>query len=235
MGQKVHPYVFRIKNIYNWKSRWLNRKKYREFLKQDVLLRDLIMKKLSSAGIKDIEIERLANSITILIQTARPGLVIGRGGEGVESLKKELEKIIRQENPKEKINLKLEIQEIRKPETEAAIIAKSMAEQIEKRVPYRRVLKRALAKIMENKEVKGAKVQVKGRLDGAEIARTEWLKEGRLPLQSLRANIDYAQATAYTTYGTVGIKVWIYKGEVFEKEGKDNKKGEIVGKRVLNK
>jgi len=216
MGQKVHPYVFRIKNIYNWKSRWLNRKKYREFLKQDVLLRDLIMKKLSSAGIKDIEIERLANSITILIQTARPGLVIGRGGEGVESLKKELEKIIRQENPKEKINLKLEIQEIRKPETEAAIIAKSMAEQIEKRVPYRRVLKRALAKIMENKEVKGAKVQVKGRLDGAEIARTEWLKEGRLPLQSLRANIDYAQATAYTTYGTVGIKVWIYKGEVFE-------------------
>jgi small subunit ribosomal protein S3 len=215
MSHKVHPLVFRIGILTNWKSRWFDRKKYKEFLKQDVLLRDFIMKKLDKAGVDQIEIERSANSVKVIIRTARPGLVIGRGGSGIEDLKKELKKIIQKGNSRTaKMDVQLEIEEIRRPESHAAIVAQGMADQIERRLPYRRVMKQALDKIMQNKEIQGAKVVVKGRLDGAEIARTEVLKKGKIPLQTLRSNIDYAQATAYTTYGTVGIKVWIYKGEI---------------------
>jgi len=216
MSHKVHPLIFRIKNLTNWRSRWFDRKKYRQLLKQDVQLRDFIMKKLSRAGVDKVEIERLANSIRVIIHTARPGLVIGRGGAGLEELRAELKKIIFKDQPKTKIEVKLEVEEIRKPESHAAVVAASMAEQIERRLPHRRVLKQTLSKIMANKEIQGAKVLVKGRLGGAEIARTEWLKDGKIPLQTLRSNIDYAQATAYTTYGTVGVKVWIYKGQTFE-------------------
>ena len=154
--------------------------------------------------------------------------MIGRGGSGIEDLKKEINQIIQKEIKKHdltgrgqkeakvpKFELRLEIEEVRQPESQAAIVAQNMVEQIEKRLPYRRVLKRTLDRIKQNKEVQGAKVMVKGRLDGADIARREWLKVGRIPLQTLRSDIDYAQATAYTTYGTVGVKVWIYKGEIF--------------------
>jgi small subunit ribosomal protein S3 len=219
MGHKVHPFIFRLGTVNNWRSRWFNRKKYKELLKQDVRLRSFIKKKLDKAGVNSIEIERSANSINIIIQTARPGLVIGRGGGGVEELKKDIIKLLKKESSNlAKIEVKVEIEEIRQPNIQAAIVAMDMAGQIERRMPYRRVMKQTLDKVIQNKEVQGVKIMVKGRLNGAEIARKEWLKKGKIPLQTLRSNIDYASATAYTTYGTIGIKVWIYKGEVFDKE-----------------
>jgi small subunit ribosomal protein S3 len=162
-----------------------------------------------------IEIERFPGKVKVIISSARPGLIIGRGGEGVEVLRKKLEASL---SPlKEKREIQIEIQEIKNPWSHASLVAFWMAQQIEKRVPYRRVLKQALDKIMAVKGVKGARVQVAGRLDGIEIARTEWLKRGRLPRQTLRAEIDYAQDRAYCTYGVVGVTVWIYKGERFDK------------------
>ncbi|MFH0906718.1 MAG: 30S ribosomal protein S3 [bacterium] len=216
MGRKVHPFVFRIGTVNKWKSRWFSRKNYKEFLEQDVKLREFIMKKLVKAGINLIEIERSANLINVIVQTARPGLAIGRGGSGAEDLKKELKGVILKNNPKlVDTEVRLEIEEVKQPTAQSAVVASDMAAQIEKRFPYRRVMKQTLDKIMQNREIQGAKVMVKGRLNGTEIARKEWLKKGKIPLQTLRANIDYAQATAYTTYGTIGIKVWICKGEVF--------------------
>jgi len=214
MGQKVHPVVFRIGQTEDWKSRWYNRKQYKNFLKKDVLLRDFLMRKLARAGVDRIEIERSANVVRVIIKTAKPGLIIGRGGGGVEQLRAEIEKIEKSDQSgSPKAEVRLEVEEVRSPESRAAIVAQEIADQIEKRIPYRRALKQALAKIMQSKEVEGAKVLIKGRLDGAEIARDERLTEGKIPLQTLRAKIDYATATAYTTYGRVGIKVWIYKGE----------------------
>jgi small subunit ribosomal protein S3 len=216
MGRKVHPFVFRIGGVTNWKSRWFTKRKYQELLEQDVKLRDFIIKKLAKAGVNSVSIERSANSINIIVQTARPGLVIGRGGGGVEELKSEIKKLIQKDKPKlANLEIRLEIEEVRQPTSQAAVVAQEMASQIERRLPHRRVIKQALDKIIQNKEVQGAKVMIKGRLGGAEIARKEWLKKGKVPLQTWRSQIDYAQATAYTTYGTVGIKVWINKGEIF--------------------
>lgn len=216
MGQKVHPTIFRIGQTIDWKSRWFNQKKYKNYLKEDLKIRDFITSKLAKSGLERIEIERSANLIRIIIYTSRPGLIIGRGGTGIEQLREELQKIIQSVQKSVKQELRLEIEEIRQPESYANIMAQIIAEQIEKRIPYRRVIKQALDRIIQNKNVQGAKVMIKGRLDGAEIARKEWLSKGKIPLQTLRANIDYAWSTAYTTYGTVGIKVWIYKGEVFK-------------------
>jgi len=154
--------------------------------------------------------------INIIIQTSRPGLIIGRGGSGAEELKDEIKKFLRKINPVlDKTEVRLEIEEIKQASARAAVIADDMAAQVEKRFPYRRVMKQVLSKAAQNKEIQGIKVMVKGRLNGAEIARKEWLKKGKIPLQTLRSNIDYAQTTAYTTYGTIGIKVWVYKGEIF--------------------
>ncbi len=217
MGHKVHPYIFRLGIVNDWKSKWFSRKKYKDFLEQDVKLRSFIAKKLDKAGINSIKIERSVNFINIIIGASRPGLVIGRGGSGAEELKKEIKEIIeKSEIGTANLEVRLEIEEIGQPTTRASVMAMEMAGQLEKRMPYRRVMKQTLDKIIQNKEVKGAKVMVGGRLNGAEIARTEWLKKGRVPLQTLRSDIDYAQATAYTTYGTIGVKVWIYKGEVFD-------------------
>jgi len=209
VAHKVHPKIFRTKEITDWSSRGFYGKKFPEYLKEDFKIRELFEKKLPKAAIERIEIERTPAKINVIIFTARPGFVIGRRGEGLEFFKKELEKKI----PKKEI--KLEIREIRDPWSSANLVAQWMAQQIENRTPYRRVLKQSLAKIMAHKEVQGARVQVAGRLDGIEIARTEWLKKGKLPRQTLRADIDYAQARAYCRYGIVGIKVWIYKGEKF--------------------
>lgn len=217
MGQKVHPLSLRIGLGADWQSRWFSKKrKYRELLEQDVKLRAFIMKKLARAGFNSVKIERSANLINIIVQTARPGLIIGRGGSGVEELKNEIKKFLRKMNPVfDKTEVRLEIEEIKQASSRAAVIAADMAAQIEKRLPYRRVMKQVLSKAAQNKEIQGIKVMVKGRLNGAEIARKEWLKKGKIPLQTLRSNIDYAQATAYTTYGTIGIKVWVYRGEIF--------------------
>ncbi len=213
MGHKINPFLNRLGIIRNWKSRWFNSAKYKEYLRSDIELRDFLEKKLSKAAVEDIVIERSANSITVNIYSARPGVIIGRGGTGAEELKAEITKKL-----KEKVEVKVNIIEVRNPHLSAKLVAQSIAEQIEKRSPFRRTIKQAIERTMQSKEAKGIKVAVSGRLDGAEMARTEWLSEGKIPLQTLRADVDFAKYNAYTTYGVIGIKVWIYKGEVFENQ-----------------
>lgn len=211
MGQKISPTSFRIGIHKDWASRWFGGRKYSDYLKDDLKVRSFLEKKLKNMGIDRIELERGTDALNIIIYTSRPGFLIGRGGTGVEELKSAVQKLL-----KNKIAIRMEIQEIKNPELSARIMAESMVEQVEKRIPYRRILKQTISKIMANKQVKGVKIMLGGRLDGGEIARSEHLEEGSLPLQTLRADIDFARGTAMTTYGTVGVKVWIYKGDVFK-------------------
>ena len=211
MGQKISPISFRIGINKDWASRWFGHRKYLKYLKDDVVVRNFFDKKLRNMAVDRIELERGTDALNILIYTARPGLIIGRGGTGVEDLKSAVRALL-----KNRVSIRIEIQEVKNPEASASITAESIVDQIEKRIPYRRIMKQTLSKIMVNKNVKGAKIQIGGRLDGAEIARSEHLEEGSLPLQTLRADIDFARDTAITTYGTVGVKVWIYKGERFD-------------------
>jgi len=215
MTHKVHPKVFRIKEVTDWDSRGFYEKNFPEYLKEDFEIREFLRKKLKNMGVEKIEIERFPRKLNIIITSVRPGLIIGRGGGGVGELKKELERIL-SKNRADKKELGIEIREIKDPWLSASLASEWIAQQIEKRVHHRRVLKRALDKITAHKSVQGARVEVAGRLNGVMISRTEWLKKGRLPLQTLRAVIDYAKARAYCTYGVVGVKVWIYKGEKFE-------------------
>lgn len=224
MSHKVHPKAYRLRRITDWDSRGFY-KKPSELLEEDFRIRQYIKKKLGRIGIEKVEIERFPNKVNIIISSARPGLIIGRGGEGVEKLKKELEQKIgtvpqKKRAPakekKKRIDLRIEIREIKDPWTSANLSAQWVAQQIEKRVAFRRVLKQALSKIMAHKEIKGARIEVSGRLNGVEIARREWLGQGQLPRQTIRADIDYAKAEAHCSYGVIGIKVWIYKGEKFE-------------------
>jgi small subunit ribosomal protein S3 len=222
MGQKVHPIAFRLGITQNWKSRWFNKKKFQEFLQEDYHIRTFLAKKLIKAGVDSIEIERLANVINVIIKAARPGLIIGRGGSGIEDLKKELKSLLHKKlKTTLKMDLRLSVEEIKGAETRAAVVAQGIVEQIEKRIPFRRVLKQNIERVSQSKDVQGVKIMIKGRLDGNEIARREWLRRGRIPLQTLRAAIDYAPATAYTTYGTIGIKVWIFKKELQKVEKKE--------------
>ncbi|MBI4101439.1 MAG: 30S ribosomal protein S3, partial [Candidatus Nealsonbacteria bacterium] len=196
-------------------------KKLGKSLEEDLKIREFLNKKLGKAGIERIEIERFSGKVNVIISAGRPGLIIGRGGQGLEELKKSLERavfpnLVMVKSSKSKTELKLEIREVRNVWTSAPLVGQWVAAQLEKRVRFRRVLKQVLDKTMVNKGVEGVRVEVAGRLDGAEIARTEWLKRGRLPRQTLRADIDYAQVEAHCTYGIVGIKVWLYKGEKFE-------------------
>ncbi|OGN02140.1 MAG: 30S ribosomal protein S3 [Candidatus Yanofskybacteria bacterium RIFCSPHIGHO2_01_FULL_43_42] len=211
MGQKISPTSFRIGINKDWASRWFGHRKYKSYLKDDVAVRDFLNGKLKNTAVDRIEIERGTDMLNVLIFTARPGLIIGRGGTGVEDLKSSIRSLL-----KKKVGVRIEIQEIKSPEASASIMAESIVDQIEKRIPYRRIMKQTLSKIMANKDVRGVKIRISGRLDGAEIARSEHLEEGSLPLQTLRADIDFARATAITTYGTIGVKVWIYKGERFD-------------------
>jgi len=211
MGHEVHPKAFRIKEITDWDSRGFYKKKLPEYLEEDFKIREFLKKRIGKLGIEKIEIERFPGKIMVIISSARPGLIIGRGGEGIEELRKQLEK----ELVKGKKEIKIEIREVKNPWASAPLAAQWVAQQIEKRTPFRRVLKQAIDKIMVTKGVEGCRVEVAGRLGGVEIARTEWLKRGRLPRQTIRADIDYAKAEALCTYGIIGIKVWIYKGEKF--------------------
>jgi len=211
MGHEVHPKAFRIKEITDWNSRGFYKKKLPEYLEEDFKIREFLKKRIGKLGIEKIEIERFPGKIMVIISSARPGLIIGRGGEGIEELRKQLEK----ELVKGKKEIKIEIREVKNPWASASLAAQWVAQQIEKRTPFRRVLKQAIDKIMVTKGVEGCRVEVAGRLGGVEIARTEWLKRGRLPRQTIRADIDYAKAEALCTYGIIGIKVWIYKGEKF--------------------
>ena len=210
MGQKISPISFRTGIQKDWASHWFGGRKYVPYLKDDVAVRGFLNKKLKSTSVDRVELERGTDALNVIIFTARPGLLIGRGGTGVEELKNAIQKLL-----KNKVSIRIEIQEVKNPEASDMIMAESIVDQIEKRIPFRRVMKQTLAKIIASKQVKGAKILLGGRLDGAEIARSEHLEEGNLPLQTLRADIDYAKATAHTTYGTVGVKVWIYKGEKF--------------------
>ncbi|MEK7525832.1 MAG: 30S ribosomal protein S3 [Patescibacteria group bacterium] len=212
MGQKISPTSLRIGIIKDWASRWFGGDKYTSYLKDDMAVRNFLEKKLRTMAVDRVEIERGTDQLTITIYTARPGLIIGRGGSGIEELRVAVRRIL-----KKKVTVRLEIKEVSNPEASAAIMAEALAEQLERRVPFRRLMKQTLAKIVSSRDVKGAKIQLGGRLDGAEIARVEHLEEGSLPLQTLRADINFARATAHTTYGTIGVKVWIYRGEVFEK------------------
>lgn len=212
MTHKVHPKAFRIKEATDWDSRGFYKKNFPEYLKEDFEIREFLRKKLKNMGVEKIEIERFPRKLNIIISSVRPGLIIGRGGGGVEVLKKALEKVVTTPSSE----LRIEIREIKNPWLSAVLAAEWIAQQIEKRVRYRRVLKQALDKITAHKAAQGARVEVAGRLNGVMIARTEWLKKGRLPRQTLRAVIDYGKARAYCSYGVVGVKVWIYKGDRFE-------------------
>ena len=215
MTHKVHPKSFRLKEINDWNSRGFYKKKFPEYLEQDFNIREFLTSKLEKIGIEKIEIERFPEKINIIIFSPRPGLIIGRGGEGIEQIKKILErKIFRAGSSK--LGIKLDVREVRDSWSSATLAAQYIAQQIERRMPPRRVLKQALDKITICKNVEGARIEVAGRLNGAEIARREWLKKGLLPRQTIRANIDYAQAKAFCSYGVIGVKVWIYKGERFD-------------------
>ncbi len=223
MGHKVNPKSLRLGNIYTWTSKWFSDKqKYPRLLEQDTLIKNYVNKKLRDAIIEKIEIERSPGNVTITIYSAKPGIIIGRGGAGIEELKKELQsKILNKKSIVDigKYNLNINIKEVPKPNLSAPVIMSGMIADLEKRIPYRRVLKQGLFKI-EKAGAKGGKVMVSGRLNGAEIARTEMMTFGKIPLHTLRADIDYAQGIARTIYGAIGVKVWIYKGEVFGEEKK---------------
>jgi small subunit ribosomal protein S3 len=214
MGQKVHPKSFRLPVTGDYNSRWFSARDYAKILRQDVTIRKYLKSKLPMTALSRIEIERSLQNVTITIHTAKPGVVIGRGGQGIETLKKGIRHILMGQGS---YNIKVNVQEIAKPDQDAQSIVGNIAEQIEKRLPFRRVLKQTVEQIM-NGGALGAKVMLAGRLNGAEIARTEMLGKGALPLQTLRADIDYSRGEAHTTYGKIGIKVWIYKGQVFEKD-----------------
>jgi small subunit ribosomal protein S3 len=217
MAHKVHPKAFRLKELDDWDSRWFNQKKLPRYLEEDFRIREFLIKKLRDASLQNVEIERFAGKINVIINAARPGLIIGRGGKGVEELKRELERVLGKLGAvAEKRELKLEIREVKSVWASASLVSQWIAQQLEKRIRHRRAIKQALEKVLTDKEVKGVKIEVAGRLGGSEIARREWLKRGRLPCQTLRAIIDYAQSEAFCAYGVIGVKVWIYKGERFE-------------------
>jgi small subunit ribosomal protein S3 len=212
MAHKVHPKIFRINRLENWDSRWLDTQNFKTLLKEDFEIRKFLEKKLRKIGIENIQIERFRGKLNIIIFTARPGAIVGRGGGGIDEIRKEIEKKILKDAKKE---LRIEIREVKNPWLSASLSAQFIAQQLEKRMPFRKVLKQTLKKITSQKEVQGVRLEVSGRLNGNEIARREYLKSGRLPRQTIRADIDYAQATAFCTYGAIGVKVWIYKGEKF--------------------
>jgi len=221
MGQKVHPTGIRLGIVKDFTSRWYaNTKDYPVFLHQDLTAREFIQKKLAHASVSRVQINRQANNAHITIHTARPGIVIGKKGEDIDNLRKEVSLMM-------KMPVQVNVEEIRKPELDAKLVAESVAQQLEKRIMYRRAMKRAVTNSMRL-GAEGIKINLGGRLNGAEIARSEWYREGRVPLHTLRADIDYGVAEANTTYGIIGIKVWIFKGEVFDKnpslENSDNSK-----------
>lgn len=217
MGHKVNPTGLRLGITTTWKSRWFAGKDYTKKLKEDIQVREFVMKKWKSAAIADVEIERSANTLKLIIKTSRPGVLIGRGGTGIGDMVAVIKKKF---FAGKRIDLKIEAQEVRQFEENASLVAQSVAEQLEKRVPFRRILKSTLDTVEKNKNIKGVKIEVSGRLGGAEMSRREWLSRGTVPLHTLRADIDFSKATAFTTYGAIGVKTWLYKGEIFEKDQK---------------
>lgn len=228
MSHSVHPYSHRLGIIKDWKSRWFSSgQKYKDFLRADMMLREFLEKKMRGQYIGSIEMERNDKTFRLIIKTSRPGVVIGRSGEGSIKLRKEIIKFATKNKLAIPADFKLDVEEIKSPESNAAIVSQMIAEGLEKRMPFRRVMKQTVEKVMANRDVKGIRLYCGGRLGGAEIARSEEMKKGRIPLQTLRADIDYAQEKAHMTYGDIGIKVWIYKGDVFSAKGGSTLSGKV--------
>ncbi len=226
MTHVAHPYVQRIGVNRDWRSRWFTTSpaKFREYLRVDAMLRRMLEKRLKGMSVDTVEIERSQKDIRIIIKTARPGIIIGRSGEGINKLKKDIDLFLRKQKMTGSPELKVDIEEVRSPESSARIVGQMIAEGLEKRMTFRRVMKQTAEKVMANRDVEGVRISLGGRLGGADMARKEELKKGRIPLQTLRADIDFARVTARLPYGAIGIKVWIYRGEVFadRKAGQQN-------------
>lgn len=220
MTHTVHPYAHRLGILRDWKSRWFSPKgKYQENLKGDVLIREYLEKKLKGFFVADIEIERNQKMLRVIVSTSRPGMIIGRQGDGAEALRGDIKKLLAKHNLLDpNVSLNLDIKEVKSPESNAAIVAQMVVESLEKRLPFRRVSKQMLEKVMANRDVKGVRILISGRLGGATMSRSEDRKLGQIPLQTLRADVDYSATKAIMPYGTLGVKVWIYKGEVFDKD-----------------
>ena len=220
MGHKIRPNAYRLGINQDWSSRWFVNKNTPRLLEEDMAIRKVIEEKISPAGIDKIDIERNSSKCRVTVRVSKPGLVIGRGGKGIEDLTKAIEvalsKITKKYRGKtvSKTPISLNVEELKRTDVSAKVLAQQIAWDLEKRMPFRRTMKKYLESIMQNREVHGAKIKLAGRLDGNEIARKEWLAKGRLPLTTLRANIDYAEATAFASYGAVGVKIWINKGEI---------------------
>ncbi len=215
MGHKVHPKIHRTQVIYTWDSRWFSKRNYAHFAEQDIRIREFLQKKFKDAHIDSIGVERGPNTMTVTIFAAKPGMIIGRGGAGLDDVRKQIERQYLQMSLKVKLN----IQEVRSPALSAMVVAQTMAGDIERRMPFRRVMKQTIERVMKAGAL-GVKISIGGRLNGAEIARTEKLAAGSVPLITLRSDVDYASVAAYTLYGKIGIKVWIYHGEVFGRKDK---------------
>ncbi len=230
MTHHVHPYAHRLTIIRDWQSRWFGLgKNYRNFLKTDVLLREFLTKRLRGNYVDSVEIERGPAVYKLIIKTSRPGMIIGRGGDGITKLKAEILAELRKTKLPLPKNITIDVEEVKDPESHSAIVAYMIAEGLEKRLPFRRVLRQIVERVSANRNVKGIKVTLAGRLGGADMSRTESLKKGQIPLQTLRADIDFAREKAYLYYGVIGIKVWIYRGEIFS-----NQDG-LVSNREINK
>ena len=226
MTHTVHPYAHRLGIIRDWKSRWFSKSpaKYRQNVCVDAAVRRFLKKRLRGSYVTSVEIERNEKAVRVIIKTSRPGLVIGRGGEGSTKLSKEIEAVMRTVPKAERKAVRLDIEEVRSPESQSPVVAYMVAEGLEKRQTFRRVLKQTVEKVMANRDVQGVRIAIAGRLGGAEMSRTEEIKRGRVPLQTLRADIDFAREQAYLPYGVIGIKVWIYRGDIFA-DGKQPTKG----------
>jgi small subunit ribosomal protein S3 len=228
MGQKVHPYGFRLGYTKPWKSRWFAERDYDKQLHEDVKLKAELKEKLKSAGVSSIEIERPGNKLRIIIKTARPGIIIGRKGAEIDKLKAELQKRTAGPDNKAGKDIFVDIQEVHKPELDAQLVSESIALQLEKRVGFRRAMRKAVDSALRF-GCKGIKVRVSGRLNGNEIARSEWYLQGRLPLHTLRADIEYGFTEARTTYGVIGVKCWIYKGEILQQKKREAQPAAVAG------
>ena len=215
MSKVVHPYAHRLVTLRDWKSHWFADKKYKDLLKSDVVIREFLMKKLRGFYVSNIEIDRSAKATKVMVHTSRPGMIIGRGGDGATKLKADLVSMMKKRDVLIPEDFKFDIVEVTNPDADAAIVGCMIAEGLEKRLPFRRVMKQTIEKVMTARGVKGARIYLGGRLGGAEIARSEQIKRGSIPLQTFRADVDFAREKAHMSYGDIGIKVWIYRGEVF--------------------
>ncbi|MFM2414819.1 MAG: hypothetical protein RI911_512 [Candidatus Parcubacteria bacterium] len=217
-----HPFAHRLGTIRTWKSRWMatSKKAYRDNFRSDTQLREYLKKRLRGMYVDIVDIERSEKQIRVNIKTSRPGMIIGRSGEGATKLQKDIEVVVRKSNKADTRKVKIDIEEVRSPESRAAIVAYMVAEGLEKRMPFRRVLKQTIEKVMANRDVQGVRIAISGRLGGAEMSRAEEIRKGRVPLQTIRADIDFAREKAYLPYGVIGVKAWIYRGDIFNEKEK---------------